>query len=289
MQSNSPPTTAKNKNPFAPPSGLFLTVPLYEVFPLAEDSRALMRHLYAGEFAFDAPCIQCGRESHFKSVANNSYPPLRLQAPPPGMPRPAPEPDWLADFVFARSFHCARIANHSMSFLFHMGRGALQKVGQIPSLADLSTPELRKHKKVLGEVRLGELTRAVGLAAHGVGIGSFVYLRRIFESLLEDHRKASEAESGDALEGYETMRMEDKIDALRGRLPPLLVSNKKIYAILSKGIHELDEDTCLAYFPVVQKGILLILQQEEEKRARDEAEKQLTDQVGKISGMLKQQ
>ena len=29
-----------------------------------------------------------------------------------------------------------------------------------------------------------EFTKAIGLAANGVGIGSFVYLRRIFENLV---------------------------------------------------------------------------------------------------------
>ena len=62
-------------------------------------------------------------------------------------------------------------------------------------MADISEAELRPYSKVLSAEEYRELTRAVGFtASHGVGIGSFVYLRRIFERLIEDSRtEASQA------------------------------------------------------------------------------------------------
>src|SRR5207249_4813522 len=126
--------------------------------------------------ALDAPCLQCGRQSHFKSDKGSNLPPLREQKPLRGLTMSPPEPNWLAHGEFVRTFHCSRDATHRMWFWFHLGRHVLQKIGQFPSLADLSASELRAHKKVLGEPRLREMYRAVGLAAHGVGIGAFVYL-----------------------------------------------------------------------------------------------------------------
>ena len=40
---------------------------------------------------------------------------------------------------------------------------------------------IKQYDKELRKPDLKEFTRAIGLAANGVGIGSFVYLRRIFE------------------------------------------------------------------------------------------------------------
>ena len=61
----------------------------------------------------------------------------------------------------------------------------LTKVGQSPSSADMQNFGLRKYQKVLKE-NYQELTKAVGLFASGIGIGAFVYLRRVYERLCEN-------------------------------------------------------------------------------------------------------
>ena len=58
------------------------------------------------------------------------------------------------------------------------------KIGQYPSLADIANDESRTYRSVLDETDGAELHRVIGLAAHGVGVGSFVYLRRILERLI---------------------------------------------------------------------------------------------------------
>ena len=64
--------------------------------------------------------------------------------------------------------------------------GYLSKIGQWPSVADFQIPQAEKYRKILGEEQYKELTRGISLAAHGVGIGSYVYLRRVFENLIEE-------------------------------------------------------------------------------------------------------
>jgi hypothetical protein len=44
--------------------------------------------------------------------------------------------------------------------------------------------------------RYKKFTKGLGLAAHGVGIGSFVYLRRIFENLIEEAHTATQQDTG---------------------------------------------------------------------------------------------
>jgi hypothetical protein len=139
------------------------------------------------------------------------------------------------------------------------------KIGQFPSVADFQIPLAQKYRKILGESQYKEFTKGIGLAAHGVGIGSFVYLRRIFENLIEEaHIKAKE-EKHFSEENYISSRMDEKISLLKDYLPSFLVENKKIYAILSTGIHELSEEMCLKYFTPVKIGIEQILDEKIEK------------------------
>jgi hypothetical protein len=73
--------------------------------------------------------------------------------------------------------------------------------------------------------------------------------------------------------------MEHKIDLLRDHLPTFLVEHRKIYNILSTGIHELSEAECADAYDLVRVGITLILDEEIEqwrrKSAIDEAGKSL--------------
>jgi len=133
------------------------------------------------------------------------------------------------------------------------------KVGQYPSIADFHISEIKQYKKLLSTDKLKEFTRAIGLAANGVGIGSFVYLRRIFESLIEDAYTMCKNDGTVDEENYKKSRMDQKIALLSTHLPDFLVEHKAMYSILSKGIHELDEETCLIHFDSLRVGIEIIL------------------------------
>ena len=126
---------------------------------------------------------------------------------------------------------------------------SISKVGQYPSVADFHISQVHKYDKVLPKDKMREFTKAIGLAANGIGIGSFVYLRRIFEHLVFE---ALEVAKKDKPEFDETVfissRMNERIQMLSGYLPDFLVENHTIYGILSKGIHELSEDVCNKHF-----------------------------------------
>jgi hypothetical protein len=69
---------------------------------------------------------------------------------------------------------------------------------------------------------------------------------------------------------FKKARMEDKVLLMKKHLPEFLVANRKIYSILSIGIHELSEQACLGYFDVMRRSIIMIL--EDDKKVRDEKE-----------------
>lgn len=82
-------------------------------------------------------------------------------------------------------------------------------------------------------------------------------------------------------------RVEDKIKLLSDYLPKILTENKNVYGVISKGIHELEEDECLKYFPVVEKIIKMCLTEVIElKRKKKEAD-ELNSMLSSIATEIK--
>lgn len=81
-------------------------------------------------------------------------------------------------------FFCAMDNTHHLDYIVLTYGNKMKKIGQYPSVADLSFPELKEYRKVMTKEDEKELKRAIGLFASGIGVGSFVYLRRIFERII---------------------------------------------------------------------------------------------------------
>ncbi len=163
---------------------------------------------------------------------------------------------------------------------------SIMKVGQYPSIADIHIGQIKDYKSVLSKEDLKEFTRAIGLAANGIGIGSFVYMRRIFENLIYSAAKKAIDDGGVVVEDFRKLRMNEKIDALKAYLPATLVELKDMYGIISKGIHELSENECLAYFDVMRNGIELILDDMLDAKRKEEKRKATLASVAKIKGTI---
>ncbi len=191
------------------------------------------------------------------------------------------------NIVLEYSFKCTRDDSHEMSFYFLIHNNTITKIGQYPSIADVITIDIQKYRKVLGNERYKEFSRAIGLTSHGVGIGAFVYLRRIFENLIEEAHQVQKVIAGWDEDAYQKSRMEEKITLLEDCLPEFLVQNKSLYSILSKGIHELQEDECLASFPITKLGIELILDEKLEELVRQEKINQASSGISGLTQKLK--
>jgi hypothetical protein len=162
-----------------------------------------------------------------------------------------------------------------------------QKVGQFPSLADLQIKEIKNYKAVFDQKWMKEITKAIGLVAHGVGIGSFVYLRRVFERLIEEAHIVANSESSWDESAYKGARFLKKIEMLKQFLPQFLIDNKEAYSILSKGIHELEEQECLQHFPVLLATINFILEEKLEKRNKAKKMEEVQNAINDIHKGLK--
>lgn len=164
---------------------------------------------------------------------------------------------------------------------------SIMKIGQYPTIADVHIGQIQDYKGVLSKEELKEFTRAIGLAANGVGIGSFVYLRRIFENLIQSAYEQALKDDAIDKEQYARGRMNDKITLLRDYLPGTLVEIKDVYGILSKGIHELSEEECLQYFDAMKNGIELILDDKLEQKRKEQKRKATLESVSKIKEKVK--
>lgn len=255
---------------------------LYTQYAAQNDSKQRVFEVLYAVRSIDLYCMGCRQHSVFQPVENrpehHHYHRLAENGD-----------DWNVDleksvFIVEKQFRCSRNTNHLVVFFTQLKYGKVFKVGQSISLADLAEQDIRQYKKVLGDENYHEFSKAVGLYSHGVGVGSFVYLRRIVENMIV--KPAHERAQGDAgwdEEAYSKSRVKEKIDMLKGRLPAFLVENKSIYSVLSLGIHELTEEQCKSYFPVLRSCLELILTELESLRIHEAKRKDMESKLSRIA------
>lgn len=190
--------------------------------------------------------------------------------------------------VMVFRFVCAMDDSHRIDYIVLTEGNQMIKIGQYPSVADLSFPEFKNYQKVMSENDMKELKKAIGLYADGIGVGSFVYLRRLFERILDKTSKKAIDEGAVLAAEYKKARMEEKTKMLSAYLPKCMNGNQTFYGIVSKGIHELSEEECIEYFPVLKGYIMMIYRQWKKMREDEEEEKKLLVSLSKISTKISQ-
>ena len=277
------------------PEDFYLNIPIYNQYEFEISNLKELMNVLFFTGNIDCYCEKCEKTSTFLSINNNpkENPLNSLKA---NLQNDLMQP-FLTDLfnslikgppmVITKEFECTRNRNHHIAFTFVINGNKLTKIGQFPSLADLNQTDIGKYRKVLSKEKFTEFSKGIGLSSHGVGIGSFVYLRRIFESLInEAHIKVKEIDGWDE-SLFQTSRMDEKIKLLRTELPEFLVENRQIYGILSKGIHELSESECLELFPHVRLGIELILDEKINKLEQENKIKMARTTITRIHEALK--
>ena len=259
-----------------------LQTPLYEVFSLKElmnssDINAIyiyLESLRRPSEPIDIYCIECNKQSTFRLSDT-----FKLEYNRSGYISSG------ENEIFMVELSCTREPKHKLYFIFKVFNASIIKIGQHQSIADIDIEFIKKYKKVLSNDRFNEFSKAIGLVTHGIGIGSFVYLRRIFEGLIYEAYEniKSTLNKGE----FQSKRMEEKIELLKPFLPQFLVDNKNLYSILSLGIHSLTEKDCLNYFNTVKIGIELILDEKLEELHKKEKIENIKKSLGNIASEIK--
>lgn len=296
------------------PEKFYLETGLYQQWPIAEIwPENLIRILFCR--TLDAYCVGCGKETVFKSLANlpehvtedgdRYFPIERTTGEKLANVESLVAADraWFADtggddpkawvqrpHIGSVEFYCGRHhtdLKHRLQFFYRIDSVNLMKIGQVPSVADIRLGDFKRFRRVLSEPDRKELTTGIGLYAHGVGIGSFVYLRRLFERQIERAHAEAINDGGWDESLFQRSRMDDRILLLKTRLPEVLVENRAVYGILSKGIHELSDDECKEFFEPVRAAIELILEEQAEKLEREDKVAETRKAIAELSGKLK--
>lgn len=229
------------------------------------------------QIKIDGICMGCGKERTFLSTNMTScVNPLRrelaIHCPKPkGIVIDASVvphkdgPDCYATSFFSVLFKCASCGEEHY-FAIRVDGQSITKIGQYPSFSRRETESLKKYKNLISKYYT-ELTTSVNLYSQGLGIGSFVYLRRILEHLVETKYYALP-------EHEETARFIDKLKAVQeveAIIPPELEEIKEqVYSVLSKGVHEYSEDECYDLYNVVFYVVTAILDRELHKKEQAE-------------------
>jgi hypothetical protein len=279
--------TEKPESTLPPLSEILAESGLYRHYDISEIDSNLLSFLLLVSGSYDLYCLDCKKMSIFEKAPDDK--PIAVITPTPGSKSLANS----ASLKMEKELHhenrdividlvCSRNSAHRIKYFLRIENDTLMKIGQYPSLADLQLQGLDKYNSVLEESERKELARAIGLHANGIGIGAFVYLRRIFENLIEGaHKSAFNDADWDEL-SFQKGKTEDRIKSLKAHLPDLLVANAGMYTILGKGIHSLSEQECLGHFNTLKVGIELILDEKIEIQHKERHKKQLADEKAKI-------
>lgn len=272
-------------------SEFYLNSSLYDSFPISESDRQKVFDLIFHDKTIDCYCTKCAQTSVFKPDGNRPVKPKSITST---FTFPiANISEWNLNiekdtFSTQKIFRCVRDNSHTLTYQILIMESTVQKIGQYPSIADLSSYSIKKFSKTLGKELYSEFNRGIGLFSHGVGVGSFVYLRRIIENFIitPAYEKAKlTADWND--DEFQKLRVTERIKKLRKFLPEFLVQNSTLYSIVSKGIHELSEEECNEYFPVLRECLEYVLTDIQAHKETEEKKQLLTKKIGEITGKLK--
>lgn len=179
-------------------------------------------------------------------------------------------------YLLGFELKCAKCGElHYFSILLF--ENTILKMGQYPSYANEEIKNVKKYKNLISKY-YPELTRSISAYSQGMGVAAFVYLRRILEHLVEKR-----------FEGDKSLKFSEKLHEVEKKeqiIPnELQIIKNQIYSILSKGIHEYEEDECLELYLAVKFVIERILDIELEKQRN---QKRALDAMSAIKSKLQE-
>lgn len=272
--------------------------PLYKKFPCASsDLNNVARSIRVHEHRFDLHCPLCDKDSTWKLIISDEisrrYKLEKASAGPIStshVNRGASTTHW--DGKFQLITQCSRDPSHIATYYLETGkildvskskhkqessgedvtdegsqqtvsRSFIQKVGQTPSLFDFQKTVLGSLSTGLSKEQANDFVRAIQTHSHGYHVASCVYLRRVFESMLDSakdqHMEEHELSNWNE---YELAKTSQKIQLLKQYLPKFLVEHPHLYTLLSLGVHELSEEQCSEEFENLKTAIDIIVKEQ---------------------------
>lgn len=181
---------------------------------------------------------------------------------------------------FEYTFRCTNEPEHHVYKMFVLVRKtkktfSIMKIGQYPSMIDIHGFDFDNYTKQLKTLNAYEDFKKAELCiSDGFSAGAYTYLRRVFEKMLNKYSEGIELK-----DDYS----ETKIKACKGkfdeRIHPLL---PRLYKILSKGIHSLNDDESKNYYDYLKIIIVMQLEYIKENDDNDSQTKMLDQKLNDI-------
>ena len=241
--------------------------PPYKVVKVTSEQLKLMSNVES--LTISHFCNKCGQLRTFKCLRTgfreieNQYRGYSLST------------DWSLTFeeysqksrhTFFLKFNCTHDCDEIHYCILLIDNGTMQKIGQYPTFSKEEVNTKLYQYKTLIPKYYPELTKAVSAYSQNMGVASFVYLRRILEHLVETRYKN--------FGGIENIRFVDKLHEVEKRekiIPDEFQDiENQLYTVLSKGVHEYEEDECNEMFPAVKFIIESILDEELMKKEHEQ-------------------
>ena len=193
-------------------------------------------------------------------------------------------------FIF-KNFQCPT-CDERLIMIFLYENDCMTKIYQsfVSDIIQDSDIQQFKKMKLLNEHDLVELNNANKCKKQGMNIASFVYMRRIFENMLqriyEEHK--TEIILKDPSKKFTDFFVKEKVQLLKPYLPMLMseeaTSDKyiKLYKLLSEGIHKLNEDVCEGLYNIIKELLLMILEKEIQEKKNNKNLVELETNFNKI-------
>jgi len=250
-----------------PVADWLLSLPLYTPVAIGSNASPTVRAILTYVAIVDFYCPACKKFTPFQGVLSletqNSMASELMAAKSFGVAA-----GFWTQKKFSKELSCTR-ANHKTIFHFQIEDSHLLKVGQYPSIADINFGEVMAFAPALGELRTRELNKAIELAGNGAGLGAYIYLKKIFESLLEDaHQIALSDKTWDEA-GYLKANISDKVRILATHLPSFTLEHPEHYAILDQDLDDLTDTACIEQFNALKTAVLVITDEQLAQHTRD--------------------
>lgn len=204
-----------------------------------------------------------------------------------GMP-PYPEKNLLSynKWYIEYQFTCNNDSNHRYLMILSIEQKKdtfiIKKVGQDPSMLDVHGFDFDKYKKQLEKLKAYDDYKKADLSnADHFYVGAYAYLRRVFEKMLNKYIKDNNVT-------LEDEHVDTKIKSVKEYFDPRIKDLlKNLYSILSKSIHELDEEQSKNYYQYLKAVIDMQLEFEYTEDEKNNQSKQLNSILNKIVNEIK--
>ncbi len=158
----------------------------------------------------------------------------------------------------------------------------IKKIGQDPSMLEVHGYDFDRYKNILKKFNAYSDYKKADLSkTDNFYVGAYAYLRRIFEKMLNWY-----VEQNSII--LEDNHVDTKIKAVKEFFDPRINEMlKNLYGILSKSIHELDEDQSETYYDYLKAVIDIQLEYEFTEMEKDKQTKKLKSVLDKIANEIR--